>query len=92
MQVNGEAYKAQSNYTGHVIPDGLLIFNRDCPEATSLEKQREMFQANAKEIMNVLTACLPQGTLDQLLILLLQDRASLYVIREPRRGEESETK
>ena len=74
-------YKATRLGRDGVTPDGTLQMRDEFPDyRCSLEVVREHFEMDAHAIMRVLTGCLPQGTLDQLLILLLKDRACLFAI------------
>lgn len=57
------------------------IENKDRTEASLLD----IYQEDATQLMFVLTGCLPQGTLDQLLIQLLDDKASLLRVVAPQR-------
>lgn len=57
------------------------IENKDRTE----DELKEIYTQDAMAIMTVLINCLPQGTLDQLLIMMLTDKASLLRVRAPQR-------
>lgn len=53
---------------------------RDIPTAPTLEEQRELYKIDAEKLGQALVGNLPGGTIDQLLVYLLQHQASLYVV------------
>lgn len=55
-----------------------LIMEGECYNERDLDEVMAIFQADAKIIVEALKT-LPQGTLDQVLLLLLASRASHYV-------------
>ena len=49
------------------------------PGLDCLDRAQELYAANAQVVVEFLTTTLPQGTVDQVLCLLMQSRASLFV-------------
>ena len=46
------------------------------------KRERQKFVTDAQAVMHVLTNNLPGGTLHELLILMLQHKTNLYVVKE----------
>jgi len=55
-----------------------IIIDRPTPEFPSLEVARISYETQAAILAQALTDSLPQGTLDRLLIALMERCASLY--------------
>lgn len=51
----------------------------------SEDELHDIYTQDAMQLVSVLTGCLPQGTLDQVLIQLLEDYASLLRVVAPQR-------
>lgn len=65
---------------GKTVPDLHLIFDGELGRCATLDESKARFSAQAKQIALALRAHLPGGTLDQLLIELLQLKASHFVV------------
>lgn len=87
-EVTAIVYKATRTDQHTETPSGTIEMRSCLPDDLTLGVARVHFKSDARAIMRVLTECLPQGTLDQLLILLLKDRASLFAIAVDRSGSE----
>jgi len=76
-QYKANVYGASPIHGDDDVAVGAITIFEPMPHEDSEEALRQTYEHDAGEIMKVLTACLPQGTIDQLLIQLLRDRASL---------------
>jgi hypothetical protein len=68
-------------------PVGAITIFEPIPESNTRteDELRDIYAYDAEQLLSVLTNCLPQGTLDHLLIRLLTDKASLLRVRAPQR-------
>ena len=71
-----EVYKAQ-DICGRKIPDLRLVAMQPFPDSPGTEA---LFGSDAKQIVDALLASLPGGTIDRVLVLMLQHRASSLVV------------
>ena len=76
-------YKAESFGAGQPpVPDAHIHIERSLPAADlqlpSLESWRNLHRAEAAHLADALMASLPQGTMHELLVVLLQRYASVY--------------
>jgi hypothetical protein len=63
-----------------IVPDLHILVQGALERPLTLEELKEQFQSQAKEIALALRTHLPGGTLDQLIIELLQMKASYFVV------------
>lgn len=71
--------KAQG-YEGNPIEDLLIRISEEMPNHPNTTSAYKDFEKDAKALFIALTDCLPGGTLDQLLLLLLKQKASQFVV------------
>lgn len=78
------AHKAES--IGDMeVPDGIIVIEKKMPRNTKQTfetrqgKIKDVYKADAEDIYDVLAMTLPRGTLHQLLIVMLQESATLYI-------------
>lgn len=64
------------------FPDEEKPINRGDDFKAWQKEARQKFVTDAQAIMHVLTNNLPGGTLHELLILMLQHKTNLYVVKE----------
>lgn len=79
-----EIYKASQTVKAELVPTLDLIAQRDIdcalPENASFNDYRMLYERQAAEIYRLLAASLPGGTLDQLLVKMLEAKASLFKV------------
>jgi len=68
-------HKAQGS-----INDLSLKAEKELPIFNNINLSYQFFKNDAEDIFNALMACLPGGTIDQLLLLLLTYKASQFVV------------
>ena len=75
-----EVFKAQGIGRDEEIRSATLVASEPVSsKITSLEVARILYAHEAETVVEFLTTTLPQGTVDQVLCLLMQSRASLFV-------------
>lgn len=84
-QLKANIHGASALHDTDDTPVGAITIFEPVPQLESEDELRALYANDAKELATVLVGCLPQGTLDQLLILLLEDRASLMRVVAPNR-------
>ncbi len=62
------------------IPKLTLIAEEDVPEPARAIDSIDLFESDAESIADALIATLPGGTLDRLVVKLLQHQVSLFVV------------
>jgi hypothetical protein len=72
-------FKAQP--MGDAVPHLCLAATQDFPDPVGLIEARQLHVADATTVVDALFASLPGGTLDQILRLMLERRASYLVVR-----------
>jgi hypothetical protein len=75
--------KAQ-NTAEKEVESSTLIFSDPLPDISSLRATRAAFNVEGERLADALVSVLPQGTLDVLLIKLLEHTRSLLVVRHPK--------
>jgi len=60
------------------IKDTTLIISGAPPEFKDLRRAEKWYQKQAERVATILFTTLPQGTLDRILIALMQRKVSLY--------------
>lgn len=73
-------FKAQSIIKGEPIDSQLISIETTIPDEMTLDGARTVFAEEAKMLADALFSCLPGGTLDVLLIEMLERKRSLFVI------------
>ena len=58
-----------------------IVMDESMPEVVSLNEARERFKEQGKELADALWSVLPGGTLDALLIEMLERKRSLFVVQ-----------
>ena len=76
-------YKAQPVYDETPVKDLALSATKSFPNFDSAAEHQAAFDVDAQFIVSALLASLPGGTVDAVLRLLLQHRASLLRVRWP---------
>lgn len=74
-------YKAQPHFKEHVIPDLCIMATTDFPETDDLHRSRILHDIDAKDLVNALFETLPGGTLDAILIHMLDRNRSLLKVK-----------
>jgi hypothetical protein len=76
-------FKAQKNTKSHMdIKSQMIVLENPLPDEPymSFDEHRDRFAAEATKLADVLCMTLPGGTLDALLGILMQRKASLFVV------------
>jgi len=72
--------KAQPIVSDQEISDSIIEINMPIPDFTNLADAGKHYQKDAENLVDVLLKTLPGGTIDRILILLLEHKASLFKI------------
>lgn len=72
------AFKAQPVGDDKPAASVTIVIDAGLPKFKSVEKARKTFREDAARIVDTLYATLPGGTLDQVLLALLERKASRY--------------
>lgn len=83
-------HSASPHHDSDDVPVGVITIIEPIPHIDKEDDLKAVYEHDANEIMTVIKGCLPQGTIDQLLIQLLEDRSSLLRTRAPQRRWTSE--
>ena len=75
-----KAYKAQRTTTEEAVEDVTLELHKEFPESTTIQQVEYRHKDNAELVFRALSV-LPQGTRHALLILMLQEKRNLLIVR-----------
>ena len=75
-----KAYKAQPTIKEEPVEDVTLELHKEFPESESIEECDMRHKENAAWVFRALSV-LPQGTRHALLILMLQEKRNLLIVR-----------
>lgn len=70
-------YKAQPTHKGQSVPDLHITAAESFPETENLSRSRILYDVDAKELVDALFNTLPGGTLDAILVHMLDRKRSL---------------
>jgi hypothetical protein len=79
--------KADPTYKGHQIEDIEIKIHKSI-FFDQMADPTEIFKADAEELFKALRHALPGGTFDRLLVLMLQDTATQFIISHERTERE----
>jgi hypothetical protein len=83
--LKANVYCASPIHNDDQVPVGTITIIEPMPHEETEEALKQTYAYDASEILRVLRGTLPQGTLDHLLIQLLEDKASLLRVVAPQR-------
>ena len=72
------------------VPDLLIEAIHEFPDVITLAESRDLHVQDAEQIVDALLATLPGGTIDQVLLGLLEHQASLFRIPYRAHAEENQ--
>jgi hypothetical protein len=87
MKMRIDVYKAQPTIKTDIVETVRIYINEPIPEAITLKDAELTYKAEAKKIAFGLTSSLPQGTMHQLLIILLQQYPNYFIYPMPKEKE-----
>ena len=73
-------YRAQNTGTVHIIKSFSILIDDPIPDFHDLRLQQDFFENEARLLFYALVGSLPGGTLDRLLVMLLQHKASSLIV------------
>lgn len=84
-QIKANIHGASPLHDSDDVPVGVITMLEPVPHIEKEDDLKALYEHDALEMMAVIKGCLPQGTIDQLLILMLEDRSSLLRVVAPQR-------